>query len=273
MGNSRICLTYDFDAVSAWLSYDMPGFQSWGVYGAEVATPRLLDLHDRLDVPSTWFVPGHTIESFPEICGDLWDRGHEIQHHGWSHRSPNEFQSREAEKADIERGIESIVDLTGRSPTGYRTPDGHFSEHTIDILEELGFEWDSSEAAHDFHPYTLRKQQTASLDAPYDRGDESSLVEVPLVWHRDDWMQLFPVVSGPEWVAYSQEEAVFSRWYSEVEWMTEHIDEGVFVLLLHPQCCGRAPFLSQLEEFIETLKANDDITFTDMSTVVKQHRR
>lgn len=268
MTDATVCVTYDLDAVSAWLSYDMPGFQSWGVFGAEVATPRLLDLHDRYDVPSTWFIPGHTIESFPEVCGDVWDRGHEIQHHGWSHRSPNDFASRAAERRDFERGIDSIVDLTGQRPVGYRTPDGSFSAHTIDLLEELGFEWDSSEGAHDFRPYRLRRGGRASLREPFERGEKSDLVEVPLVWHRDDWMQLFPVVSGPEWVAYSQEEAVFRRWHTEIEWMIEHVEDGVFVLLLHPQCSGRAPFLAHFEEFLETLTANDDVSFADVSTVV-----
>lgn len=272
MSGQRVCLTYDLDAVSAWLSYDMPGFSSWGVYGAEVATPRLLDLHDRYDVPSTWFVPGHTIESFPEICGDVYDRGHEIQHHGWTHRSPNDFADRAAERADIERGIESIVDLTGERPTGYRTPDGSFSDHTIDLLEELGFEWDSSDGRHDFRPYWLRKDPQPTLEEPYERGPESDLVEVPLVWHRDDWMQLFPVVSGPEWVAYSQESEVFDRWYAEIEWMKGNVDDGVFVLLLHPQCAGRAPFLAQLEAFLATLNEDPEITFTDVSTVANDYR-
>jgi peptidoglycan/xylan/chitin deacetylase (PgdA/CDA1 family) len=268
MPNARICLTYDFDAVSAWTSYGMPGFHSWGRYGAEVAAPRLLDLHDCYDVPATWFVPGHTIESFPEICGNVWDRGYDIQHHGWSHESPASFEDQATERADLERGIETIRDLTGRKPTGYRTPDGGFSTHTVKLLEELGFKWDSSDSAHDFQPYRLRKNWAAPVREPYKRGVESDLVEVPYVWHRDDWMQLFPIVSGPEWVAYGTEEMVFDRWHEELNWMHEHVDGGVFVLLLHPQCAGRTPFLTRLEEFIERVSSMDGVGFAEMNTIV-----
>jgi peptidoglycan/xylan/chitin deacetylase (PgdA/CDA1 family) len=245
----------------------MPGFHEWGRYGAEVAAPRLLDLHDRQDVPATWFVPGHTIESFPEVSGDVWDRGHEVQHHGWSHRALPSFETRADERRDLERGIEAVRDLTGRRPRGFRTPDGGFSEHTIDLLEELGFEWDSSGASHDFEPCHLHKGARAPVDEPYDPGEPTDIVEIPKVWHRDDWMQLFPVVSGPEWVAFETEPAVFDRWTEELEWMHEHVDGGVYVLLLHPQCAGRVPFLTRLEAFVERFDAVDGVEFAELGDV------
>jgi peptidoglycan/xylan/chitin deacetylase (PgdA/CDA1 family) len=267
MSDATVCVTYDFDAVSAWTANGMPGYHSWGVYGAEVATPRLLDLHDRLDVPATWFVPGHTVESFPEACGAVHDRGYEIQHHGWSHRSLPSFESRAAERRDIERGIEAIRDLTGRRPRGFRTPDGGFSEHTVDLLVDLGFEWDSSDTAHDFRPYRLHRNPETPVDEPYRRGEPTDLVEIPYVWHRDDWMQLFPVVSGPEWVAYDREPGVFERWSVELDWLAEHEPGGVFVLLLHPQCAGRAPFLDRLEAFLSGLVDREDVTFAEAGEV------
>lgn len=267
MGRSTVCLTYDFDAVSAWTANGMPEFASWGVYGADVAAPRLLDLHDRYDLASTWFVPGHTVESFPEVCGDIVDDGHEIAHHGWSHRSLPAFESRAAERRDLERGIDAIYDLTGSKPDGFRTPDGGFSEHTKELLVDLGFAWDSSDTAHDFRPYLLRAGGEARVDRPYVRGEPTDIVEVPYVWHRDDWMQLFPVVSGPEWVAYSTETAVFDRWRTEFEWMHEHVDGGVFTLLLHPQCAGRAPFLAELEAFVEEVRATDGASFATAGAV------
>lgn len=270
MASSTVCITYDFDAVSAWTANGMPGFASWGVYGADVAGPRLLDLHERHDVPSTWFIPGHTIESFPEICGDVHDAGHEIAHHGWSHRSLPAFESRSAERRDLERGIDAIYDLTGEKPDGFRTPDGGFSQHTKALLEDLGFDWDSSDTAHDFRPYLLRKGEAAPIHRPYVRGTETDIVEVPYVWHRDDWMQLFPVVSGPEWVAYATEEEVFGRWREEFRWMHEHVDGGVYTLLLHPQCAGRIPFLTRLEEFVEEVQATDGARFATVGTVADE---
>lgn len=270
MADSTVCLTYDFDAVSAWTANGMPGFASWGVYGADVAAPRLLDLHESRNVPATWFIPGHTIESFPEVCERVAEAGHEIAHHGWSHRSLSSFPSKAAERRDLERGIETITALTGERPVGFRTPDGGYSTHTKELLVELEFEWDSSDSAHDFRPYRLRKGSEPRVHRPYIRGEETDLVEVPYVWHRDDWMQLFPVVSGPEWVAYSTEPAVFDRWQEEFDWMNENLDGGVFTLLLHPQCAGRVPFLRRLQTFIERVQAADDARFATVGTVANE---
>lgn len=77
-----VCLGFDFDAVSGWLHgyevIDSPTKLSRGESGARVGVPRILDLLDRLDVPATFFTPGHTIESHPEVSGDIHDRGHSI---------------------------------------------------------------------------------------------------------------------------------------------------------------------------------------------------
>ena len=266
----HVCLTYDFDAVAAWLANDMPGFASWGVFGATTATPRLLDLHDRYDVPSTWFVPGHTAESFPAVAGRIHDDGHEIAHHGWSHEALPTLSASE-ERADFERGIETLTDLTGDRPTGFRAPDGGFSSRTVDLLEEFDFVWDSSEGVQDVRPYRLRTGATVERGAVYEPGRETDIVEVPVVWHRDDWMQLFPVVSGPEWVAYSEEPAVFDRWRTELDWMRENVASGVFTLLLHPQCAGRIPFVAELETFVEDVQAMDDVTFSTCGDVASAY--
>jgi peptidoglycan/xylan/chitin deacetylase (PgdA/CDA1 family) len=270
MSELTVCVSYDLDAVSAWIANDAPGYHSWGVFGAEVATPRLLALHDRLDLPATWFVPGHTAESFPEACGAVHDAGHEIAHHGWSHRALPSFPDRAAERRDLERGIEALRGLTGDRPRGFRAPAGGFSGHTVDLLVDLGFEWDSSDNAHDCRPYRLRRPPETPADAPYERGEPTGIVEVPTVWHRDDWLQLFPVVSGPEFVAYGEEPGVFDRWRAEVDWLAANEPGGVFVLLLHPQCAGRAPFLAELEPFLAALDARDDVSFAEVGAVARR---
>ena len=82
----------DLDAVCGWLgSYggeDSPDDISRGMFAGEVGTPRLLKLFDRLGVKTTWFVPGHSIETFPTECQMIVDGGHEIGMHGYSHENP-----------------------------------------------------------------------------------------------------------------------------------------------------------------------------------------
>ena len=66
MPRSTVCLTFDFDALSVWLAYDeaTPAMLARGEYGARVGVPRVLDLVASHSLDVTFFVPGHTVESF-----------------------------------------------------------------------------------------------------------------------------------------------------------------------------------------------------------------
>ena len=82
----------DVDAVAGWLgSYggeDSPDDISRGLFAGEVGSPRLLKLFERFGVKTTWFIPGHTIESYPTSARAVAEAGHEIGNHGWTHRIP-----------------------------------------------------------------------------------------------------------------------------------------------------------------------------------------
>src|SRR5205809_6522942 len=82
----------DVDAVAGWLgSYggeDSPDDISRGLFAGEVGSPRLLSLFKRLGIRTTWFIPGHSIETFPEQMKAVADAGHEIGIHGYSHENP-----------------------------------------------------------------------------------------------------------------------------------------------------------------------------------------
>ena len=82
----------DVDAVAGWLgSYggeDSPCDISRGLFAGEVGSLRLLRLFERWGIKTTWFVPGHSIETFPEQMRAVADAGHEIGMHGYSHENP-----------------------------------------------------------------------------------------------------------------------------------------------------------------------------------------
>ncbi|GAB7011481.1 polysaccharide deacetylase family protein [Halorubrum trueperi] len=276
MSEATVCLSIHFDAVSTWLwaydSWDMPTRHSRGVYGADVGAPRLLDLLDQYDVPSTWCIPGHTIESFPEICEEVHAHGHGVQHHGWTHKGPSTYESKGAEKRDIERGIESIRDLTGEKPSGYASPAWDFSEHTLDILQELSFEWDSSVMAADFQPHYLYGGWAAPEDGPFQRGEPTDIVELPASWERDDFPPFTYTWSRPHRMGYVPEDAIFQKWYDQFDWMYEHLEDGLFVLTLHPQVIGQSHRLMRLETFLEHVHSMPGATFKTMDEVATEFR-
>jgi peptidoglycan/xylan/chitin deacetylase (PgdA/CDA1 family) len=271
---ATVTIQYHFDAVSIWLNRfgfrREPGVHSRGLFGVEVGAPRLLDLHDRLDIPATWFIPGHTIESFPEICGNVWDQGHDVQHHGWSHSAQEAYTGKGAVREDMIRGIEAIEDLTGRRPRGYSSNRwGKFTEDTIDLLLDLGFEWDSSLMGREFTPYFVRTGWNAPPDGPYDPGEETELLEFPVSWRRDDWPHL-QIEKGVDSVGPAVDERqLFESWRDQFEWMYEHVDGGVFNLTLHPQLIGQAPLPSRLEALFEHMRSKPGVKFSTFSSLVE----
>src|SRR5256885_17060591 len=104
MPNSPVCLSFDFAALSVWLAYARvpPAMLQRGEYGARVGVPRVLELLDRHSLKATFFVPGHTVESFPAETESILDAGHEVAHHSYAHVDPS-GQSPAEERADMER--------------------------------------------------------------------------------------------------------------------------------------------------------------------------
>jgi len=269
MIRATVCLTVDFDAVSPWLHGDpdrnTPTNRSRGVFGAEVGAPRLLDLFDRYGVPATWFVPGHTVESFPGVCERVVAEGHAVDHHGWSHRPPGDYPDRAAEREDVERGIAAIEDLTGEPPEGYRSPAWDFSEHTLDILGEFGFDYDSSAMAREFEPYRLRDDAVAD-DGTYTSGEPTDIVELPVSWERDD----YPVLAFDRRRGFADEAAVFRSWRRQFDALYDAEDSGVFVLTMHPQVMGRSHRLDRLADLIEHAAGKPGVRFATCRTVAAE---
>ncbi len=249
----RVCLTFDFDAVSPWLHIgdrNTPTNRSRGEFGAREGAPRLLDLLADESITATWFTPGHTIDSFPEPCERIRDAGHELAHHGWSHVPPGEYESRAAEREDIRRGIESHRALTGSAPDGYRSPSWDYSEHTVELLDEFGFEYSSSGMASDFQPYRVRSA-SAPPDEPYEPGEPGALVELPVSWQRDD----YPAMAFSPNRAFTDETAVVEQWRRAFDWMATNEPDGVFVVTMHPQVMGRASRLGRLRSLLAEMRA------------------
>src|SRR5262249_60108331 len=76
----NVCLTFDFDAISVWIGNfhaTSPSAISRGEFGV-VGARRLLEMLREWQIPSTWFIPGHTADTYPEAVKQIAAAGHEI---------------------------------------------------------------------------------------------------------------------------------------------------------------------------------------------------
>jgi peptidoglycan-N-acetylglucosamine deacetylase len=258
-----VCLSFDFDTQSGFIARGMttPTPLSRGEFGA-LASRRILAFLQAHSIRATWFVPGFTIESYPEQCAAVVDGGHEVANHSWAH-IPNAAMSRAEEEADLVRASEAIQRLTGRKPRGYRSPAWDLSEHTVDLLIAHGFLYDSSLMGGDYLPYRARRGDVAQLGKPYRFGEETRLIEMPISWSLDDHPH-FEFIRTPTAIlpGLQSARAVMQNWLDEFLYMKKSVDWGVLTYTMHPYVIGRGYRMLAFEDLVAKLVAEGAIFMT-----------
>lgn len=265
-----VCLTFDFDAICLWLGSfgaETPSMCSRG----EFAVPglmRVLNLLDKHDVKSTFFVPGHSAHLYPTYVQEIVDKGHEIGHHGWSHRNPTKL-SYEEERRDFELGFEAIDYACGVVPTGCRTAAWDFSPNTLDLMIDFNLDYSSTFMASDFYPYYLRSGDEFPKNEPFVFGELVDVVELPPSWGLDDFPPLeyvWGMNQGPNTPSQVRE-----LWQGEFDYMVENCPGGIYVLTCHPQFIGRGSRLKMMDDLIDHMK-RDGVAFRTLEETAARFR-
>jgi peptidoglycan/xylan/chitin deacetylase (PgdA/CDA1 family) len=262
-----VCLSFDFDGPSLWMQRRMttPTAVSRGEFGA-VAVPRLLKLLERRGLPATFFIPGHTIETYPDLCKRVADAGHEIGLHGYAHEL-NALVTEDRERWAFERSVELITGLAGTAPAGYRAPSGDLTTQTIRLLGEFGVAYDSSLMGHDYRPYMVRDEDEWPDDRPARWGSETGIVELPFSWTLDDYVYLeFVTFRKMLMPGLRRPEDMFANFTGDVRWMVREVQRGVCTVVFHPQVIGRGHRLLALESWLDDV-AELGVSFARMGDV------
>jgi peptidoglycan-N-acetylglucosamine deacetylase len=272
---TTVCLSFDFDAVALWVSTFKQTTAtpiSRGEFGARVGIGRILELLARKSIPATFFVPSHTAEAFKAQALRILEHGHEIGVHGYCHESPVGI-TREQEADLLDRAIAKLRSVlgTGFTPLGYRSPAWDLSDHSIGLLEERGFLYDSSMMADDFTPYRARRGDHVD-EHRFHRGPESTIIEMPVAWELDDF-PYFAFVNRPLFPGLRPVEEVYRAWSDEFDFCHASINDGVYTLTMHPQIIGRGPRIAMLARLIDHMKAQQGVRFSTLADEALRRQR
>lgn len=264
-----VALTFDHDAISDGVRRgDSPVKLSHAEFGHRVGVPRILDLLERESIPSTWFVPGHTLVTFPDDTEAILAGGHELACHGWYHEDLSELPPGD-QRAILDRSVEAVRRVTGAPPNGFRAPYWALGAESLPLVLGAGFEYDSSLMADDYRPYRVRLDDRHSIEDGTTFGAESVLVEVPVYWAMDDWPHFEP---GPGRDGLSAPSKVLEIWTGELRYAHAHAPGGLLTVTMHPECIGRGHRMAMLEAFVGEARALDGVVFERLDTYLDRWR-
>ena len=270
----------DVDAVAGWLgSYggeDSPDDISRGLFAGEVGTPRLLKLFEKYDLKTTWFIPGHSIETFPEQTKMVVEAGHEIGMHGYTHENPISMTP-EQEEAVLLKCIGLIEEVCGRRPTGYVAPWWEFSNVTNELLLKHGIKYDHCLMHKDFHAVLRPRRRLLDEDRlleagrewmkPLVRGQETDLIEIPASWYLDDLPPMMFIKAAPNSHGFVNPRDIEQLWRDQFDWVYREHDYAVFAMTIHPDVSGRPQVLLMLERIIEHINRHDGIRWATFDEI------
>jgi peptidoglycan-N-acetylglucosamine deacetylase len=268
-----VCLSVDFDAVSVWMAWGARGVRalSRGEYGATVGAPRLLETLAKFGIPSTWFVPGHTADTFPEITARVADAGHEIGNHGYLHEDFSALPI-DSVRAVIRKANDALRRVTGQQPLGIRTPLGDFDGSLFEVFLEEGFSYDSS-IFGDASPRWCRGADTLRTDGPNTPGPVLDLVELPLASQLTDFRYLEYNLSPVTLRGLTDPADLLEIWKDEFDYAYAGGGGRFLHLVVHPQTIGWGLRLRMLEAFLEHCRARSDIRFETCRGVANEYRQ
>ncbi|KAI9376129.1 hypothetical protein BJX61DRAFT_460922 [Aspergillus egyptiacus] len=285
----RVLVGYgiDVDAVSGWIntrdgSPANPTDVSRGIFGATVGIDRVLKLLEKYGIRATWFVPGHSLESFPKQLAKVRDAGHEFGLHGYTHEfvsTLNEQQQREV----MARAIDTLTQFTGKKPRGWTAPAWSTSPQSVALLEEFGVEYDHSFMHHDAQPYYLPDGSATYTETdvskpashwmePMSALKPSKIVTIPANWHLDDWPPFVLALKQASTHGYVDTYSIEKLWKDMFTFLYREYDQFVFTVTIHPQVSGKPQLVLMHERFIEWINGHEGVEWCTMEQMVDEFK-
>lgn len=102
-----------------------------------VHTREVLDALDVHQAKATFFVIGRKAEQHRELVEEIVRRGHLVGVHGFAHDRLFSLRGSKRVRADLERAIRVLENITGKTPLLFRPPIGHTNPTIARVADRL----------------------------------------------------------------------------------------------------------------------------------------
>ena len=251
-------LSFDVDNATATLSTGNLDYEvlSRGEYGAVDGLPRILRMLERQQVPASFFIPAVSALLHPQMIKDILSSrisvssassaalvSHEIGVHGWIHERLPLLNDEKEEQRLLNQSIETLTQMVGKRPVGYRAPSWKFSGWTMGQVKAAGFLYDSSlMASDDAYEILLDGVPTGVVELPIER----ILDDAPYFGGNADGSN--PSIGD----VYEVFQAEFDVAYEE---------GGLYLLTMHPHMIGHRSRAAMLERLVSYMKRKPGVWF------------
>ena len=120
----KVCISIDMDNHRDYQSLVDPRGEALEVSFYREGVPRYLDALDEVGARATFFMVGRDGQDRENrrAVQRIVERGHEVGNHSYTHPYNFRHLSRTEKEGEIRQGEESVADITGERPVGFRTP-------------------------------------------------------------------------------------------------------------------------------------------------------
>jgi peptidoglycan/xylan/chitin deacetylase (PgdA/CDA1 family) len=93
---------------------------------------------EKKNIKVTFFISGRWASNNPELLKLIYQKGHEIGNHGYSHKMHSKITEHE-NYAEIKKTEDAIQEILGIKPKFFAPPAGDCNNITINVARKLGY--------------------------------------------------------------------------------------------------------------------------------------
>jgi peptidoglycan-N-acetylglucosamine deacetylase len=148
MKNNKPLASLSLDLDNLWSYMKTHGDAGWETFPSylDVAVPRILEFLRKRDLKITFFVVGQdaSLQKNHKAIRAIAEAGHEIGNHSFNHEPWLHLYTEQQIESELSRTEESIGQVTGQKPIGFRGPGYSLSLSVLKVLTRRGYKYDAS---------------------------------------------------------------------------------------------------------------------------------